>query len=89
MKKLPAVFCIVLISVTMAACTANQRAKDFGGTITVYISTGEKLVNATWKEADLWYLTRPRRSGEVPETSTFKENSTFGMMNGTVIFIER
>jgi hypothetical protein len=47
-----------------------------------------KLVNITWKEDDVWYLTRPMHSEEVPEEYTFKESSSFGIMEGTMTIKE-
>ena len=56
MKKL---FVVAALALVMVSCTDQQRAKSFGGTSTVELPSGEKLVNVTWKgEADLWYLTR-------------------------------
>ncbi len=72
----------------MSACTSNTKARAYGGTMTVDLPVGEKLVTATWKEANLWYLTRPMRSGEVPENYTFKEKSALGMIEGKVILNE-
>ncbi len=80
---------LLAVIVVMAACTQNQRAKDFGGTVTVTLPPGQKLVVATWKEEHLWYLTRPMRPGETPEVLTFHEDSSFGILQGTVVFIER
>lgn len=79
---------IVLATLSASACTSNQRAKTFGGTMTKDLPPGQKLVVATWKESSLWYLTRPMRSDETPETLTFQEDSSFGMVQGTVIFRE-
>jgi hypothetical protein len=50
---------------------------------------GEKLIEATWKGEDLWYLTRPMRSNESPEIYIFREDSSFGVMEGTVTFKEQ
>jgi hypothetical protein len=53
------------------------------------LEKNQKLVNVTWKEGDtLWYLTRTARSGETPETYTFKEKSSLGILDGQVILIE-
>ena len=60
-----------------------------GGKATVRLPKGQKLVEATWKEVDLWYLTRDRREGEPIETFTFQESSSFGVIEGTVTFIEQ
>lgn len=78
-----------VIAFLVSGCTANSRAKNFGGTLTIDLPAGTKLVTATWKEAALWYLTRPARPGETPETLTFKEDSSWGLFEGKVIFTER
>lgn len=70
------------------ACTQNQRAKNFGGTAKIDIPAGEKLVTATWKDDQLWYLTRKARGGEKAETLTLREHSSLGVLNGTVVFKE-
>ena len=79
---------LVLLAV-LPACTANQRAKNFGGTMTINLPPGQILVVATWKEDHLWYLARPIHQGESPETLTFHEDSSFGVLQGTVIFQEQ
>jgi hypothetical protein len=72
MKK--AIFA-VLFAATLASCTQNQMAKKFGGTATVNLPKGEKLVNVTWKEnGDLWYLTHPMKVNDTPETYTFTQD---------------
>ncbi len=78
----------VFVIVLMTSCTSNARSKNWGGTYTIKLPTNTKLVEATWKDANLWYLTRPMRENEIPETLTFQEDSQFGVMEGTVIFVE-
>ncbi|MEY4602647.1 MAG: Brevibacillus phage Jenst [Candidatus Parcubacteria bacterium] len=87
MNKLAAVLITILL-LTLTGCTANDRAKNYGGTMTVNLPAGQKLVNTSWKNADMWYLTRPSRDGEKPEVLTLHEDSNFGMMQGKVIFKE-
>lgn len=72
----------------LPSCTENQRAKTFGGNADVELPAGTKLVDMTWKNENLWYATRPMREGEFPETTTMQEQSSFGMVEGTVTFIE-
>ena len=72
-----------------SACTQNQRARSFGGTATQSLAPGQKLVLVTWKDEDMWILTRPKRDGETPETYEFKEYSSFGIIEGKVIIQER
>ena len=35
----------------------------------------------------MWYLTRPMRDDEEPETHTFQQSSEFGVFEGTVTII--
>jgi len=79
---------IAVLALAMIGCTENQRAKQFGGTMTINLPAGKKLVNATWKEDHLWYLMRDGKQGETPEVVTFHEDSNMGVLNGTVIFQE-
>ena len=59
-------------------------ARDFGGTTTITLEPNLKLEEITWKDDDLWYLTRPMREDEEPETGGF--GTVFD--GGTVIVVE-
>lgn len=78
-----------LVTILFCSCTAQERAKNWGGETEFKLPKGEKLVSVTWKEAQLWYLTRPSREGEKPEVLTFQEDSNFGLLEGKVTFIEQ
>ena len=78
----------VLPLLVLFGCTENQRAKSWGGDATLDLPKGEKLVNVTWKESQLWYLTRPMKSEEIAETYVFHESSNYGVMEGTVTITE-
>ena len=89
MKKLLVIFLVfVAYFVEVAGCTSNQRAKGWGGDMTINLPCGKKLIVATWKEDNLWYLTRPMREGDASETYQFSEDSSWGIMSGTVTFVE-
>lgn len=77
------------ILIGIMSCTKNQRVKHFGGTATVELSAGQKLVNCTWKNNNLWYLTRPMKEGEIPEIYTFQEKSDLGIIEGAYIIKEK
>lgn len=79
---------LIALMLTFASCTKNQKAKNWGGEYTIELPANTKLVEATWKNNDLWYLTRPMRPGETAETFNFIEDSDYGVMEGTVIFVE-
>jgi len=88
MKKLK-LFFMVLVILLSVSCTDNIRAKNLGGTMTIDLPKNQKLINATWKESDLWVLTRDKKAGELPETYKLIEYSTFGVMQGTIIINEK
>ena len=49
----------------------------------------KKLINATRKETNLYYLTEPMDSDYVPKTKKFIEDANWGLLETTVTFIER
>lgn len=85
MKKLLLFAVLVLV---VSACTDNQRARQWGGTETINLPKGEKLVTVTWKGVDLWYLTEQMDSSYRPEVKYFREDSNMGAFEGTVKFVE-
>lgn len=88
-KKLAVVGMIVMLMVVgLIGCSAQERARSLGGSYTIELPANQKLVSITWKENDLWYLTRPMTEEEVAETYQFKEDSTYGIMEGTVTIVE-
>lgn len=86
MKRLLFVSIAALILAT--GCTQNQRAKRFGGSATQDLPAGQQLVNVTWKDAQMWILTKPMEKDHEPVTYTFKEKSSYGMIEGTVKIVE-
>jgi hypothetical protein len=82
------VFVIIGIGIWKVVGSPNWRAKTFGGSMTYALPAGEKFVNATWKEGDLWYITRKAKPGETTETYIFQEKSSLGVLQGTVTFVE-
>lgn len=79
MKKLILLFTCLYIG----GCTENTRAKNFGGQAELNLPKGQKLVNVTWKEDDLWYLTRPMTQTDSAVSYTFHEKSSWGTLEGT------
>lgn len=78
------IFCMGLVLVTATSCTENQRAKHWGGTENITLPDNVKLINATWKDADLWILTKQAKETDVSEDYTFSEKSTWGVLQGTI-----
>ena len=89
MKKFTTFILALVAVVAFSSCTENLRTRKYGGTTTVDLDPGQKLVEVTWKEASLWYLTEPMEPEYEPKTKVFQEDSRFGIMEGKVIFHER
>lgn len=87
-KTIVVILGILLFIFCFTGCTAQHRAKEWGGNYTMELPKGEKLVEVTWKDSNIWYLTRPMRENDEPETYTFKEDSEWGVFEGTVTIIE-
>lgn len=86
MKKLTILASIAILS--LVSCTENSRVKNWGGEGTINLPKGRKLINVTWKENQIWYLTRPMDSTDVAETYQFHEESSWGVVEGTYNIIE-
>jgi len=86
MKKI--ILCLVAIF-SLVGCTAQQRAKKYGGSATVNLPENTKLVTVTWKETDLWLLYRQRKPNEVAESYKFQESSSWGVFEGTITINEK
>jgi hypothetical protein len=85
MKK---IITIITLALIFAACTENSRVKNWGGEGTINLPAGRKLVNVTWKEDQIWYLTRQMTENDSVETYKFHEESSWGMVEGTYNIIE-
>ena len=83
MKKI-----LIIVGLVLVSCTENARVKHFGGTGEIDPPEGRKLVNLTWKENQIWYLTKKMRSNDTAETYQFQEESGYGMVEGTYIIRE-
>lgn len=77
----------ILACLTLGGCQ-QTCTRQTGGTTTINLPKGQKLIEATWKEDNIWYLMEPMDSDYIPKTKTLKESSALGIAEGTVIFIE-
>jgi hypothetical protein len=85
MKKM---LIIAVLSLLVVSCTENSRVKNWGGKSTLELPKGQKLVNVTWKESELWYLTKPMTTSDSAETYYFQEESSWGVVEGTYVIVE-
>lgn len=88
-KKIVGILIVaVLVAGLATGCTDTIMTKNFGGNMTLNLEKGRKLEQVTWDDNGLWYLTRPMKSDERPETYTFNQDSIFGIFEGTVTIVE-
>lgn len=85
-KIIAGIMLLMALGCSLTGC--KSIAKNMGGTVTIDVPKGQKVIEATWKDSNLWYLTRPMREDEEPETFTLQEDSNFGIIEGKVIFEE-
>lgn len=72
-------------SVPKVKSSGNVIAKKLGTSDGVMnLPPNYKLVLITWKQDSMWVLYRPMREDEVPEEYIYQEDSTFGIMEGTI-----
>lgn len=83
------VLVIVLVGYWHCAGCGQRMARSYGGTYTVNLDSRQKLTHATWKDDELWYLTRPMRLDEAPEEWTFQQRKIGVGLEGTVVFREQ
>lgn len=81
-------YIILFMLMFSIGCTENIWAKQYGGNITENLPCNQKLMNITWKEVSIWTLTRPMMEEEEANTYTFRESSSFGMIEGTITIKE-
>jgi len=78
MKK----FTVILLTLMLISCTNNMKARTFGGTEEIKLNKNEVLMNATWKQNDLWVLVKDTTTNKCE----FKEYSSFGILQGKIVF---
>jgi len=79
----------IVVNIAGSGCTSQSRSMSYGGSSTVTLRPGEKLVNAGWKDSNLWLLTRRAREGESLESYVFREVSRMGWLEVLVAIHER
>jgi hypothetical protein len=67
----------------------NKRTILFGGTMEIKVEPGQKVMIATFKGNNLFYMTEPMDSGYIPKTKILHEKSGRGIIESKVKFVER
>lgn len=82
MKKI-LYFLTVIFFVSIFTSCNNTITRKYGGTTKIALPAGHTLVNVTWKDTDIWVLTKG------PDGKFyFHEDSKWGVFEGTVEITE-
>ncbi len=80
---------LLIVMTGMVSCTENSKAKNYGGVAKMELEPGQKVVNVTWKEDDLWILSKDMAPTDTAQTYIFHEKSSYGILEGTYIIKEQ
>jgi hypothetical protein len=83
-----ALLVLVALGLVLALTRCQFWAKALGGTINVHLPADKKLVNASWKDSNLWILVRDAEPGDEPKAYEYKEYSNMGVLQGVVVIQE-
>lgn len=79
---------VIAVSLFWILLPENTVVRKLGGTLEIEIEPGQKVMMATFKESDLFYMTEPMDSGYIPKVKTLHEKSKYGLIESKVKFIE-
>ncbi len=87
------VLVLALAGVLYVFVGSQYITKKIGGTTTIELPQGKKLVPYTvqWEPngSHIWYLTEDAEPGYTPKTYNFHESSNLGFLEGTIVFQEK
>jgi hypothetical protein len=75
---------VVLFLVICRSCSNQGMTRSWGGEMDMYLDPNRKLVEVTWKDDSIWYLTKPMTDDDIAEEYEFAESSVMGLLEGTL-----
>lgn len=78
---------LAALALELTSCQ-NTGTRSFGGSSEIHLEKGQRLLEITWKNSDLWILTEPMDSDYIPKVKTFYEKSDLGVLEGTITIYE-
>lgn len=71
---------VFLVGLALTLTCQQFLSRKWGGTTTITLEPGERLLEATWKDNNLWFLVEPMDDDYIPKTKVFKESSMYGLL---------
>lgn len=87
-KKINIVVSLLAALVLALTSCQNTGTRSFGGSSEIHLEKGQRLLEITWKNSDLWILTEPMDSAYIPKVKKFYEKSDLGILEGTITIYE-
>ena len=72
---------VLLLSTILYSCSETQRTRNFGETLKVNLQPNEILINCSWGNNNLWFLTKDT----ITNIDYFRKYSIHSIWEGTVI----
>ena len=69
-------------------CSQQGMARYWGGETDMYIEPNRKLIEMTWKDDNVWLLTRPMTDEDIADVYEFSESDAIGILEGTLHIYE-
>lgn len=82
------IFIVVMLISLIRACSPQGIARNWGGEMDMHLEPNRKLVEVTWKDDNIWYLTKPMNNEDIAETYEFAESDAIGIFEGTLHIYE-
>ena len=79
---------VVLLVAICKSCSNQGMTKNWGGEIDMYLGPNRKLVEVTWKDDSIWYLTKSMTDDDIAEEYEFAESDAIGLLEGTLRIYE-
>lgn len=75
---------LITSALFFSSCTENYRTKNLGGKMELHIPNNESLINITFKNDEIWVLTKDANSN----IYHFREKSAYGIMEGEILLLQ-
>lgn len=84
-EKIIAVIVVLVLGFgLLRACSAQSITKNWGGEMDVSLEPNQKLVEVTWKDDSMWFLTKEMTDVDIAENYKFYEKDVMGILEGCV-----
>lgn len=77
---------VLVAGLALASCGRLEQAKNSGGETTVKIESGQKVVNASWKDNSLWVLTEKADTSFKPRMLKYVQFNDYDRQG--IVYIE-